>query len=157
MTTEAPKKRTVNREGPLTEFQAAEQICRLIAEAQGEGLAEEVRLAVLKKRAERRKSASEQIAKRMARVPEDKRANVAAHVLRALGNLGGFDLGAGANDAEKAPAGAVIDPGEPDDFPETYSGTGVPAHNLGPDGPVVPTERIEKDEAGARKVGASRK
>lgn len=109
MTTESttPKKRM---DGPLDEFDCARQIVRIIQDAASPDIEAEVRAEIEKRRAKRKKSASEQIAKRMARVDPAKRENVAAHVLRALGNLGGFDLAVGSNDA--SPSDPPSGPGE---------------------------------------------
>ena len=87
-----------NMSRPLTEFQAAERICRIIAETNPLSAEEEVRAFVAKRRAERSKVANEQIAKLMARVPEARRAHVAKHVVSAGYELGGFEIEA-ANDA----------------------------------------------------------
>lgn len=90
MTERKPK----NTTGILSEFQCAERICRIIAETNGTPLAEEVRLAIEKRRAERRAAANEQIAKLMARVPEGRRGHVAKHVVAAGYELGGFEIAA---------------------------------------------------------------
>jgi len=177
MTTEATPKRTVNRDGPLTEFAAAEQIVRLIADATTPDLEAEVRAEVEKRRARRRKSASEQIAKRMARVPESKRENVAAHVLRALGGLGGFELAIAGNEVAPAEAGqgdddfpeeprvSRIDTPDPAEYDDPLHRAAVQKREqqadevtkrLGAAGAVEPTERVERDETGTRRVGKGR-
>lgn len=118
------EKKPKNTTGPLSEFQCAERICRIIAETNGTPLAEEVRLAIEKRRAERRAAANEQIAKLMARVPEGRRGHVAKHVVAAGYELNGFEI-APANDpaprampdgegeaTEELPAGAREMPAE---------------------------------------------
>jgi hypothetical protein len=124
----------------LTATQAADKIATELGTFEDRVLEKIQAIQAVEKQASK-----DRIAAIMLRVAEIERDKV-AKVLIALGcDLGGIELGA-ANDSLSSDVQSDVNEGIASDA----------ASRLGPAGPVEPTERIERDEAGARRVGKGR-
>jgi hypothetical protein len=133
MTTESPKKRTPR---PLSAMQCAEKVHSVYA-----ALPSNIAAAVKKAEQEERDAARDKAAAYVKLMPGSE---------LDLFNKLLLTLGTPLNGIELQPSNDSAQPAAPEEIAASEHGP------LGPSGPVVPTERIERDAGGARRVGPGR-